>query len=125
MLIIRSLVYITIYLIKIFPYDYLAAIQVGPLHIYVYEIPLIVLFYLSIVHLLLFSKGKILNSNYAHLLVLIVFCMLIAFFIGKIYGYKTATIIKGLRPYIYYLSGGLILIYGKDLIRPYLLNLES
>lgn len=117
MLIIRSLVYITIYLIMIFPYSYLAEIIVGSIHIYIYEIPLLVLIYLSIVHLFLLSKGKIFNSNYIHLLGLILFCMLLALFIGKTYGYKTVTIIKGLRPYIYYLSGGLILIYGKDLIK--------
>ena len=117
MLIIRSLVYITVYLIMIFPYSHLAEIQVGPIHIYVYEIPLMVLFYLSVIYLFLFSNGKILDNKYAHLLGLILFCMLVAFFIGRIYGYKTATIIKGLRPYIYYLSGGLLLIYGKDLIK--------
>ena len=115
-MIIRNFIYFTIILILIFPYSIIAEIQVGPIHIYIYEIFILILFYFTLNRLLL-SRGKIVNSRYTHLMGLILFLLLIALIVGWMNNYKLASILKGIRPYVYMLSGSIILIYGENIVK--------
>jgi len=115
-MIIRKFIYFTIVLILMFPYSIMAEIQIGPIHIYIYEFFILILFYFTLNHLLL-SKGKIVDSRYTHLMGLMLFLLLIALIVGWMNNYKIASILKGIRPYVYMLSGSIVLVYGENIVK--------
>lgn len=114
--IIVILLYVSIYVLLVFPVLEQGMFEIGSLHIYFFEIPLVLAYILSVLTLLLQTKPM--NRGIYRVYFLFIPIVFIGFFGAAIHAkVGAATILKDLRPILYWLPGMALAFVGHRHLR--------